>query len=313
MSRREEYLESMLRDLGSAYYQTLHGRGSASDVARAVESVRAHRAMSDQAVPGEAMPDEAVPDQASADRPARRRAGAGPGRPAGGRTASSEPSRPVRGRWRVTDVMSTDVLTVSKNMPYKQVAQLLAENDLTSVPVVSGGGRVLGMVSEADVLRREERTFSRLSAGLPRRSHHEREQAEALTAVELMSTPAITIHPDAPLGSAARLMNGHHIRRLPVVDSVGQLLGVVSRRDLLSVFLRPDAEIAAEVRAALTNILLTDAKCVAVKVSDGVVVLTGELPSVDLVSAAARLAAEVDGVVAVSSRLTTEPELERTS
>ncbi len=78
--------------------------------------------------------------------------------------------------------MATGVVTADKNMPYKQVARLLAENNLTSIPVLSGGGRVLGLISEADLLRKEERPFGRLSAGLPRRTHRERHQAEAVTA-----------------------------------------------------------------------------------------------------------------------------------
>jgi len=101
MSRREEYFEAMLRDLGSVYYQTLQGEASADDVARAVETVRAH---------------EAGPDQA---RRGRAESGtAQTGLPAGGQPSG----RPHRGRWRVADVMSTNPATVDKNMPYKQVA-----------------------------------------------------------------------------------------------------------------------------------------------------------------------------------------------
>jgi len=285
MSRREEYFEAMLRDLGSVYYQTLQGEASADDVARAVETVRAH---------------EAVPHQAR--RGSAESGTAQTGKPVGGEASG----RPHQGRWRVADVMSTNPATVDKNMPYKQVAQLLAASDLTAVPVVSGGGRVLGMVSEADVLRKEERSFARLTVGLPRRTHREREQADALTAAGLMTSPAITIHPDAPLGAAARLMNGHHIRRLPVVDPAGQLLGMVSRRDLLSVFLRPDEEIGAEITEVLASILLTEPGRVTVTVIDGVVTLTGELPEASLIEAAVRLASDVDGVVAVSDRLTAE-------
>src|SRR5271166_5471227 len=169
MTRRDEYMESMLRDLGSVYYQTLQGNASANDVARAVQAVRSHQAMAEQAPPG-------GPDPAQVPAPRH-------------------------GRWRVRDVMSTDVITVDKNAPYKEIAKLLAENDLTAVPVLSSGGHVLGIVSEADVLRKEERSFSRVSVGLPRRTHHEREQAEAMIASELMTSPAITIHPDAPLGA----------------------------------------------------------------------------------------------------------------
>lgn len=320
MSRREEHLEAMLRHLGSVYYQTLHGLASASDVTNAVESVRAHEAASvheatrtdgyrcahEAGLPHDAGPPEGV---SRARQPAAIRSAPRPRRPA----EETATRRPLRGRRRVTDVMSTDVVTVSKTMPYKQVAQLLAAYDLTSVPVVSGGGRILGMVSEADLLLRQERAFGRAMAGLPRRSRRQRGQAEALTAVELMSSPAITIHPDAPLGAAARLMNGHHIRRLPVVDSAGQLLGVVSRQQLLSVFLRPDTEIAEEIRVVLSSIMLDDARGVTVAVAGGVATLAGTLSSDDLIDGAVRLAAEVDGVVTVRSRLDVRPALQPTS
>jgi CBS-domain-containing membrane protein len=159
-------------------------------------------------------------------------------------------------------------------------------------------------VSEADVLRREERTFSRLGAGLPRRTHHERKQAQALTVATLMTTPAITIHPDAPLGAAARLMNAHHIRRLPVVNPAGELIGVVSRRDLLSAFLRPDADIAEEVARVLGKIAQAGPVRITVRVRDGKVVLRGEVPRATLSGEAVKIASDVDGVVAVTSRLT---------
>lgn len=227
---------------------------------------------------------------------------------AAGSAASEQSSMrepaPRTGRWRVIDVMAADVITVDKNMPYKQVARVLAEHDLTSVPVVSGGGHVLGMVSEADVLRREERSFSRLGAGLPRRTHHEREQARALSVDTLMTSPAITIHPDAPLGAAARLMNAHHIRRLPVVNPAGELIGIVSRRDLLSVFLRPDADIATEIADELGKMTQGGQVRIAVSVNHGEVLLTGEVPRSALLGEAVKIASEVDGVVVVSSRLT---------
>jgi CBS-domain-containing membrane protein len=119
-----------------------------------------------------------------------------------------------------------------------------------------------------------------------------------------MTTPVITIHPDAPVGAAARLMNGHRIRRLPVVDPSGKLIGIVSRRDLLSVFLRPDEEIAAEVHGMLTGILLAEPDGVTVKVRDGIVTLSGTLAREDLIPVAERLAAGVDGVVTVACKLT---------
>ncbi len=276
MNRRERYLESMLTDLGAVYYQTLKGEASEAEVAAAVEAVRS----------GEA-----------ALRPGDRAA-----RPLHSGQAARVP-RPRRGTWRVADVMSTDVICVRRDTSYKQVARILAENDLSAVPVVSGGGRVLGMVSEADVLRRAERAYGRLASGLPRRTHRERAQAEALTAEGLMTCPPVTIHPDAPLGAAARLMNGHHVRRLPVVNADGELLGMVSRQDLLNVFLRPDEEIADEIADSLTRSPRVTGE-LTVEVTDGEVTLSGHLPAADQADAAIRIASEVAGVVDVTSKIT---------
>ena len=124
----------------------------------------------------------------------------------------------------------------------------------------------------------------------------------------MMTAPAITIHPDATIPSAARLMNTHHVRRLPVVDSDGKLVGIVARRDLLSVFLRPDADIAHDVRRVLDELPLTNPADVTVAVHHGVVTLTGAIESAsqryrDLIPIALRLAADVDGVVDVVNEL----------
>ncbi len=175
---------------------------------------------------------------------------------------------------------------------------------VSGVPVLTEDGRVAGMVSEADILRKGERAFRRLGTGLPRKTRRQRAQARARCAAELMTAPAITIHPDAPVGAAARLMNGHRIRRLPVVDPSGKLIGMVSRRDLLSVFLRPDEEIAAEVYGLLTGILLAEPDGVQVTVRDGVVFLSGRLARPNLIPVAERLASGVDGVVEVICKLT---------
>jgi CBS domain-containing protein len=206
-------------------------------------------------------------------------------------------------RWRVRDVMTTQVVTVRKTTGYKEAARLMAEYKVNAMPVVTDKGHVIGMVSEAYMLRKQERTFGRLGTGLPRRTRHQRDQAEARTAGGLMTSPAITIHPDAPLGAAARLMNGHNIRRLPVVDASGELIGIVSRRDLLSVFLRSDEEIAAEVRYTLSTILLDEGDAITVTARHGVVTLSGTLARKDMIPLAVRLASEADGVVSVHVKL----------
>lgn len=270
MNRRDAYFDAMLRNLGAAYYQTTRGTAKAADVAVALKSV-------------------AEEDQ--------RRHGLGPAN--GHQTAGHTGRGHHRGRWRVQDVMTTQVVTVSPDATYHEAVRLMTGNKVNALPVVNRHGQVAGMVSEADLLRKQERNFGRFGTGLPRRTRRERAQAEGSTAGELMTSPVITIHPTAPLGAAARLMNGHNIRRLPVVDHSGKLIGIVSRRDLLSVFLRPDEEITAEVRHVLSTILLDDGDAVSVATRHGVVTLSGTLASKDLIPLAVRLASDVDGVVSV--------------
>lgn len=280
MSRREEHLDAMLRHLGATYYQTLYGRATAADVAKAVESVTAQEESD-----GTSQPPEAGSRAASGAAPA------------------SKSLRPRTGRWRVRDVMMTEVVTAHKDDTYKQIASLMSEHKVGEIPVLGRDRQVAGVVSEADLIRKQERHYRRAGTGLRGRTRHERAQAEGRSAAELMTSPAITIHPDAPIGAAARLMNGHHIKLLPVVDPAGRLIGVVTRGHLLSVFLRPDADIADEVRAVLSDVLLDDADAVTVTAHDAAITLSGTL-SPDLIQAAVRLAGDVDGVVTVVSKLT---------
>ncbi|MGE5291146.1 MAG: CBS domain-containing protein [Micromonosporaceae bacterium] len=284
MSRRNEHLDSMLRHLGAAYYESLHGRASASDVARALGSVEEH-----------------VGEPSAAVKPAQP-------------TAATEPAAGVAqrsqvGRWhrRVRDVMTTSVVSVDRITPYKEIAALLAEHQVSALPVLMMGRRVAGVVSEADLLRLEDqRERSARASGRNRHLWRGRSPHWGLTAGELMTAPAVTIHPDATLPAAARLMNQHHVRRLPVVDPAGALIGIVSRRDLLSVFLRPDDDIAADVRAVFTDVLLADPATVTVTVKAGVVTLAGEpkpLEQPGLISVAVRLTWEIDGVVDVVNDL----------
>jgi CBS-domain-containing membrane protein len=203
--------------------------------------------------------------------------------------------------------MTTKVVSVTGHVSYKQIAQLLHEHQLTALPVLTPEGRVAGVVSEADLLRkqeRQERTGWRPGWELDRVV---RAKTEALTASGLMTSPAVTIGPDALLGTAARLMNQRHIKRLPVADREGKLIGIVSRADLLRVFLRPDAEIAAEASAVLTDIFLADPSEARATARDGVVTLAGRLASQDRTEAAVRLTEAINGVVAVTSKLTAPP------
>lgn len=269
MTRTDVHLETMLRHLGAAYYESLHGRASRTDVTRALGAVEEHLRE-----PGAPAQQEVQPAQ------------------------DGQRNHSARWTFRVRDVMTTAVVTVDRPTPYKEIVQLLTKHRISGVPVLSMGRKVVGVVTEADLLSEEDKTARDRRAG-PKRPWR-RPQHWALTAGELMTSPAITIHPDATIPGAARTMNTHHIRRLPVVDEDGRLLGIVSRRDLLGVFLRPDKVIADEIRQIFDEVLHDDAGSVTVSVKNGVVVLTGPLDADhELVAVATRLAWAVDGVVDV--------------
>ena len=209
--------------------------------------------------------------------------------------------------------MTTSVVTVDKMTPYKEIAARMAKHKISAVPVVILGRHVAGVVSEADLLSVLDKRArdAQLESGGRLHRHVGDKRHLGLTAGELMTSPAITIHPDATLSAAARLMNSRHFKRLPVVDAGGggfggNLIGIVSRCDLLSVFLRPDEDIAREVREMLTQILLADPASVTARVQNGVVTLAGHLGSAeqnDLSRIAVRLTWDIDGVVGVVNRL----------
>jgi len=202
------------------------------------------------------------------------------------------------GHSRVRDVMTTSVVTVGRMAPYKEIVGLLAEHKISGVPVLTMDRHVAGVVSEGDLLAARGKRPPARRWQLP--SWRQRHRGN--TAEELMTSPAITVQPDATIAAAARLMNAHRVRRLPVVDFGGVLAGIVSRRDLLSVFLRPDPQIARQVGEILTELLPGGPTGIVVSVRNGVVTLTGgpELAAEeDLIPVAVRLAWDVDGVVDV--------------
>ena len=198
----------------------------------------------------------------------------------------------------VSDVMTHTVIAVGRDAPFKEIVQLFDQWKVSALPVLEGEGRVVGVVSEADLLHKEEfRDRDDTSGDLA-----DRIKAGAVTAGELMSAPAVTVHADAPLTEAARIMARRKVKRLPVIDGVGMLQGVVSRGDLLKVFLRPDEEIAEEAR---TSVLpsLPGTESVTVTVAEGVATLRGSLPDRGLVPVLARAVRAVEGVVDVRTDL----------
>ena len=205
----------------------------------------------------------------------------------------------------VQDVMTPQVVTVRRDTPFKRVAELLAGNDVTAVPVVDGGNHPIGIVSDSDLLRKElvQPEPDDRSPG-PWLHPRDRARAEAETAEGLMSTLVITARPEWSIVEAARTMDHHHVKRLPVINESGVLIGVVSRGDLLRVFLRHDSAIREEIRReVLEHTLYLAPYAVQVEVVDGVVTLRGELERRSLLPILLRLCQSVDGVVAVHDHL----------
>jgi CBS-domain-containing membrane protein len=210
---------------------------------------------------------------------------------------------------RVRDVMTAEVITVGEQASFKEIAATMAERRVSALPVLDDEGRVAGIVSEADLLLKEEFPEGRADGRLFR-GHRRRVQlakAAGDTAAELMTAPAVTVGPDATVTEAAMLLHRHGIKRLPVVDPAGPLLGIVSRADLLKVFLRTDAEIAREIRCeVLVRAMWMSPDTVIIKVRDGVVTLTGQLERRSLIPIAISLVYGIDGVVDVVDQLTFE-------
>lgn len=198
----------------------------------------------------------------------------------------------------VSDVMSHTAVAVGHDASYKEIVTLMAEWKVSALPVLEGEGRVVGVVSEADLLPKEEFRHDDPQSG----RFAQAAKARALRAGELMSSPAVTVHPDATLAEAARIMATRKVKRLPVVNGVGMLEGIVSRGDLLKVFLRADGEIEEEIRRCVLD-GPTAAAGLDVSVSDGVAVLRGMLADRSLVPLLARAVRAVEGVVDVRMEL----------
>lgn len=200
----------------------------------------------------------------------------------------------------VRDVMTRDVAVVGRDAAFKDIVRTLQDRQVSALPVVDGGGRVLGVVSEADLLHKEEFRDSDPDRYTQLRRLSDLAKAGSVTAGELMTRPALTVTADATLAQAARTMARAKVKRLPVVDADGRLEGVVSRVDLLKVFLRGDEEIAEEVRREVVAYLFPEAgSAVRVEALDGVVRLGGRIRDKSLVPVAARLVRAVEGVVDV--------------
>ncbi|MDT7839939.1 CBS domain-containing protein [Streptomyces justiciae] len=204
----------------------------------------------------------------------------------------------------VSDVMTRDVACVDRDAVFKDIVRAMQDRKVSALPVVDGGGKVVGVVSEADLLPKEEFRDSDPDRYTQLRRLSDLAKAGSVTAGELMTSPALTAAPGVTLAQAARTMARARVKRLPVVDAGGRPVGIVSRADLLKVFLRGDEDIAEEVRREVVGYLFpTQADAVRVEVRDGVVRLGGRVRDKSLVPVAARLVRAVEGVVDIEFRL----------
>jgi len=207
-----------------------------------------------------------------------------------------------RGAMKVEQIMSRDPVCVAPATSIKDVARLLLRQGISGVPVVGEDGKVVGVVASGDIL-------VKVSADLGRRVHpsnwlfgnDERValKRDAQTAAEAMTTPAITVDPGCTVAGAARLMVRRSIDRLPVVER-GTLVGIVTRRDIVRAFARPDDEIAEQVLTeALLETLWIDPEMVDVTVESGKVAVSGTVESRTIAELVPVYASLVPGVVAV--------------
>jgi CBS-domain-containing membrane protein len=212
---------------------------------------------------------------------------------------------------KIRDVMTDQVVAVRRQASFKEMAALLRQYRVSAFPVIDDTRRVIGVVSEADLLAKE--ALADEHVGIPAAitgilHHKEFKKAEGVTAGDLMTHPAVTVRPEDSVEHGARLMYTLQVKRLPVVDAGGYLVGIVSRADLLSVFDRTDEEIHSEiVNDVILREFLIDPAVFMVTVTDGVVTLQGNPETNELGHDLVAKIRHVQGVVAVRDKLAYPP------
>jgi CBS domain-containing protein len=207
----------------------------------------------------------------------------------------------------VSDVMTSRVHVATPLTPFKLLVRLIEENRISAVPIVDQQGIPIGIVSETDLLLKQRRPELESSRDLlhVQKRRHERAKAAGTVASEVMTSPAITVGSDTSLSRAARLMQERNVRRLVVVDERGRIAGIVSRSDLLQVFLRTDEELREEIAGKLIPAVLPSSNdAIGVEVRWNIATLSGEVDRKSDADMLTRLARELDGVVGVVDQLT---------
>lgn len=207
----------------------------------------------------------------------------------------------------VSDVMTSRVHVASPLAPFKLLVRLIEENRVSAIPIVDETGVPVGIVSESDLLLKQRRLELESSRDLRhlQKGRLERAKAAGTVASDVMTSPAVTVTSDASLADTARLMRASNVRRLVVVDARGHITGIVSRSDLLQVFLRSDEDLREEIVGKLIPaVLVSSDHAVNVDVSWNIATLSGEVDRKSDARIVARLTQELDGVVGVVDRLT---------
>ena len=217
-------------------------------------------------------------------------------------------------RHTVADVMTRRVATVTEETTYKQIVETLTTNGVSAVPVVDPDHHVIGVVSEADLLHKVD------IAGLEphgwplerKRTRIAREKANADFAGDLMTAPPITVTESDPVAVAARLMDTERVKRLPVVDSKGRLVGIVSRSDLLRPYLRTDEDLREEIsQGVLLRTMWMDPRGFTVAVDQGIVTIRGEVERSSTIPILVGIIRSVPGVVDVVERVSSRLDDDR--
>jgi CBS domain-containing protein len=201
----------------------------------------------------------------------------------------------------VKDVMTTRVIWVKRDATFREMAVALRENRISAFPVIDDDGKVVGIVSEADMLTKQALADPGVLGGLL----HHRDQAKArgVTAGDLMTAPVVTVAPEDTVEHAARLMYARKVKRLPVTDANGHLAGIVSRADVLAIFDRKDEDIRSEIAGdVIAGEFLIDPGSLGLAVRDGVVTLSGTPENNQVGRDILRRVRHVQGVVAVRDR-----------
>jgi CBS-domain-containing membrane protein len=206
----------------------------------------------------------------------------------------------------VADVMTHGAVSATADTPYRDLVDLIETRSVNAVPVVDRFNRVVGVVSASDLLHKIEFAGGVDPPRIFESSRHRRDRRKSTgtVAAELMSAPAVTVMGTTPIADAARLMEETGVRRLPVIDIAGRLIGMVTNRDLLKVFLRPDDAIKRHVVDLFSTVDGGSSSVLSVDVTDGAVTLTGEVDRRTVAEGLTGRVEAIDGVVSVANAVT---------